>query len=522
MTDRPLPDGFTVRLDRTCHRVGDVLVGGSPGRLVRLQPAARRLLTGDRLVVTDRTSARLARYLLDAGLAQPAAAPPDAVPDRAGVTLVLPVKDRPGPLDRLLAALRAELPGLPVVVVDDGSADGGAGTAAAAARHGAEVLRHPARRGPAAARNTGLAAVRGPLVAFLDSDVLPEPGWLDELLAELADPAVGWVGPRIVALAGPGPRPGRTGAGLLARYEAVASSLDLGPDPAPVLPRGRVAYLPSAAGLARVEALRGLPVPGFDPALQVGEDVDLLWRLHEAGWRVRYRPSARVGHDHRTDPSGWLLRKAVYGSSAAPLAARHPGQVPPLAAPDWAAAACALLLLQRRWSTVAALAVAVRGAVRLARRVAPPSPAADDDRRTDDRRADDDRRAAYRLVARKLAPEALAGTGMQFGAALLRHWWPVALPAAVLSRRARRALLAAALLEALTDRRRRRADPADRPGPVSYPVLRRVDDLAYGAGVWWGAWREREAGPLLPLITHPDRPATAPSANGRPAATSGR
>ena len=71
---------------------------------------------------------------------------------------------------------------------------------------GAEVrvLRHDHPRGPAAARNAGLAAATTPLVAFLDSDVLPDPGWLEPLLAHLADPAVGLVAPRIVALAPPG------------------------------------------------------------------------------------------------------------------------------------------------------------------------------------------------------------------------------------------------------------------------------------------------------------------------------
>ena len=134
----------------------------------------------------------LARRLLDAGLAHPdpASGPPGPGPDE--VTAVIPVRDRPAELARCLAGLD----GMRVIVVDDGSADpppwrrpprprarsACAGTGAGAA---------------GAARNTGLAAVRTPLVAFVDSDCVPRPGWLTPLLRHFADPAVGAVAPRI-------------------------------------------------------------------------------------------------------------------------------------------------------------------------------------------------------------------------------------------------------------------------------------------------------------------------------------
>jgi mycofactocin system glycosyltransferase len=159
-----------------------------------------------------------------------------------------------------------------------------------------------------------LAAATTALVAFLDSDVVPEPGWLDPLLGAFADPAVGLAAPRIVALA-----PVR---GWLGRYEALRSSLDLGPDPALVVPRSRVAYVPSAALVVRRDAAGA----GFDDRMRVAEDVDLVLRLHGAGWRLRYEPAARVAHDHRTRPVQWWLRKAYYGTGAAPLALRHGGR----------------------------------------------------------------------------------------------------------------------------------------------------------------------------------------------------
>ncbi|MCU1652191.1 MAG: family 2 glycosyl transferase, partial [Pseudonocardia sp.] len=279
MTDTRLPDGFAVRLDRRTRRLdgGAALLGLSSGRLLHLAPAARRLLDAGAcpgcadLVVRDATSARLARRLLDAGIAHPAlfdhGVP--AGPGPADVTVVVPVKDRPDGLRRLLAALALATPAAlapdrfapdtfapalaEVIVVDDGSADSAACRAIveqSVLRSRVRLIRHPSSRGPAAARNTGAAAAGTALVAFLDSDVVPEPGWLAPLLAHLADPAVALAAPRIAALP-----PAGGAVGWLDRYERLRSSLDLGPDPGPIVPRSRVAYVPSAAMLVRRAAL---------------------------------------------------------------------------------------------------------------------------------------------------------------------------------------------------------------------------------------------------------------------------
>ena len=221
--DRTPPRGLAVALDRRVLVLdgGALLLGGAPPRMLRLAPAGRSLLADGRFTVADPTSAALARRLLDAGVVHPE---PAGGPGPGAVTVVIPVKDRPVALARLLAALPDDAGA--VIVVDDGSADPEAvRTAAGTAR----LLRHELARGPAAARNAGLAVATTPLVAFLDSDVLPTPGWLPPLLAHLADPAVALVAPRIVAL---GPIDG-----WLARYEAVRSSLDLGPDPAAIVSR---------------------------------------------------------------------------------------------------------------------------------------------------------------------------------------------------------------------------------------------------------------------------------------------
>ncbi|WP_345143928.1 mycofactocin biosynthesis glycosyltransferase MftF, partial [Streptomyces mexicanus] len=355
--DATLPQGFTVELAPGTHRSRDgrLMTGGSPLRLVRLTDAAVRRLGDGRFTVTDAASAALARRLLDAGVVHPRPAP---VPV-GDTTVVIPVRDRADQLDRLLSALRAdpETSDLPVLVVDDGS-DDPAAVSAVAGRHGARLLAHPCNRGPAAARNTGLRHARTRYVACLDSDVVPEPGWLATLLAQFADPALALAAPRVTALPVSAP-------GLLDRYEEIRSPLDMGAAEGPVVPVSALSYVPSATVVVRREAVG----PGFDEAMRVGEDVDLCMRLHEAGWRLRYVPSARVGHRHRTDLRSWLAQRAGYGTGAADLALRHPGRVPPLYAAPWSLAACALLLRGR--PAPAALAAALIGAtaVREARRM---------------------------------------------------------------------------------------------------------------------------------------------------------
>jgi mycofactocin system glycosyltransferase len=452
-----LPDGFVVRLDPRVRRRdgGAALLGGSPMRLLRLSPRARGLAADGQVVVRDATTATVAARLLDAGLAHPA-------PAAAGtddVTVVVPVKDRPAGLDRLLTALRADpaTADLPVVVVDDGSAE-------PVTAPGARVLRHDVARGPAAARNAGLQAVRTPFVAFLDSDCVPVAGWLQRLRPHLDDPRLAAVAPRIVADGG--------GRGWFAAYEAAVSALDMGPQPAPVRPGSAVSYVPSAALLVRRAALGD----GFDEAMQVAEDVDLVWRLAAAGWRVRYDPAAEVAHEHPGTTAEWLRRRAFYGTGAALLAARHGRAVAPLVISPETALAWALALSGRRWARTAAAGVLAVTTARLARRLAAPG-----------------QRPPAGLAA-LLVARGVGASGRALARSVTRHHWPLAVPAAVASRRARRWILAVALADALGAwwPHRRRV------GPVRFAVARRLDDLAYGTGLWWGAARARDPRALLP------------------------
>jgi hypothetical protein len=112
-----------------------------------------------------------------------------------------------------------------------------------------------------------------------------------------------------------------------------------------VRPWSAVAYVPSACLVARTNVLG----TGFDPRLRCGEDVDLVWRLHDAGHRVRHVADVELAHD-APHGHGVAGRGSFYGTSAALLAARHGSKAAPGVLSRVGAVAIAGVLLQRRWS----------------------------------------------------------------------------------------------------------------------------------------------------------------------------
>ncbi|HEX5826843.1 MAG TPA: glycosyltransferase family 2 protein [Candidatus Limnocylindrales bacterium] len=118
------------------------------------------------------------------------------------VTVVLPTHERASFLPRALGALAAQaFTDWELRAVDDGSADGTAAILAAAAARDprVHVHRHERNRGVGAALNTGLAAARGDLVAYLPDDDTWYPGHLASLVAALEaapDAALAYAGVR--------------------------------------------------------------------------------------------------------------------------------------------------------------------------------------------------------------------------------------------------------------------------------------------------------------------------------------
>jgi mycofactocin glycosyltransferase len=453
----PLPAGFHVELDASVRCLADgSWFGGSPARIVRLTPAGRaawaELRTGP---VATLAGGVLARRLTDAGIAHPKPPAPVTAPD---VTVVIPVYDRVEKLVHCLAAVAAD--GHPVVLVDDASRDPAA-VADVAHRFGARLVTRSANGGPAAARNTGVAASDTELVAFVDSDCVPPRGWIAGLAKHFADPLVAAAAPRIVPVA-PGSWAGR--------YTAATFGLDLGDTPAPIAPNTRVAWAPTAALVVRRAALAEV---ALDPTLSIaGEDVDLVWRLHKAGWRMRYDPTVHVRH---LEPESWqalLHRRFRYGTSAAPLSCRHPGKVPPLVLFPWPTATVVAALTRRPLLAAAAFAGSVLTTRRAVRRHNQPDPGA----------------ARVMVHAAYQTWHGIGRYGTQYALPLLAL--------AALRRRHRAAVASLVLGPALVEwaKHGRELDP------VRFVLGRLADDVAYGAGVWAGSITHRTADVLLPQI----------------------
>jgi mycofactocin system glycosyltransferase len=463
----PLPVGFRIVLDRdTVVQADGALVGGRPRRLIRLTAAGRSAVTElrDRAIRTASEGA-LARRLVDAGLAHPLPPVTTSAPD---VTVVIPVRDRPRQLADCLAALGG---GHPTLVVDDGSRDPHA-VAEVVAETGAKLIQRVENGGPGAARNTALAHVDTELVAFLDSDCRPPDAWIEKLAGHFADPLVVAVAPRVIAR----PRAG----GIAGGYARVRGPLDLGDRPGLVAPGRPIGHVPTAALLVRRRALAA-DGSAFTESLRYGEDVDLVWRLHDRGGRIRYEPAVRVGHDEPRRLPDLLARRYRYGTSAGPLARRHPGRLDHFVAHPAPALAIAGAALGR--PVIAGLGV-VATAATIARARRPVG-------------------LTHGSVATDTG-RALGQTALGAG----RYLSQIALPAVVLAaaapgaRRRRRTLVMTALVLAPTasDWMGRRRAGRDRTDPFRHAAISLADDVAYGAGVWTGCVRARTSTPLLPAI----------------------
>jgi len=212
---------------------------------------------------------------------------------RPTVSVIIPTRNRQAQLLRCLDAVAAQTyppARVEVVVVNDASTDGtrlAVETWRAARRLPSPVrmVSLPRRRGAATARNAGIAASRGELLAFLDDDCLPRPDWLAQLTATLTDRRVDGVGGRICLADG-------TAGGLAGAYMAWRRWYEQ-----PPVRAGDPDFLLTGNCLYTRRALE--EVGGFDEtfsAIAAAEDTDLGRRIRAAGFRLAYCPQAVVFH----------------------------------------------------------------------------------------------------------------------------------------------------------------------------------------------------------------------------------
>ena len=444
---------------------GTFLMSKSPLTLVRLNAPlvelARRAMAGPIAACSRGEETVLEQLALKGFLErlQDVAQPEATLPT---VSIVIPVLDRAEELARCLASIAlVDYPRekIEVIVVDDGSRDD---SARVAREHGALVVSSGGtRRGPAAARNVGAARAQGELLAFIDSDCSASPGWLVELVHLFRDDRIAAVGGQV---------DGMLTASGVDRYEAVMSSLSLGSRERFGGSGDDTFYLPSCSLLVRRALF--LSVRGFQDSMHVGEDVDLTWRLRDAGWTIAYLPAGRILHEHRSTLRSFMSRRFDYGTSEGMLQKLHPKRRKRFVLPPVLGLVLALLLLSPycSWWLVpaAALLLTADAAVyrsRLARRGVTLGFSA----------LVGGRLRALGGLAYYLSYHLLRYYALPLGllALLLPGFW--ALPMAV--------LLTSAGVDFFIKK------PAQ--SPLQFAGIYLLEQVAYGSGVFWGCLRGR-------------------------------
>ncbi len=208
--------------------------------------------------------------------------------------------------DTLDGLRKLEYPNFEVIVVNDGSTDG---TGEIAKEYGFRVI-STENRGLSSARNTGMRAAKGEIVAYIDDDARPDPHWLTYLAATfLNSDHVGVGGPNL-----PPPNDG-----------PIADCVSNSPGgPLHVLLTDQEAeHIPGCNMAFRKFALEA--IEGFDHQFRIaGDDVDLCWRLQQKGWTLGFSPAAMVWHHRRNSVKAYWRQQKNYGKAEADLEKKWP------------------------------------------------------------------------------------------------------------------------------------------------------------------------------------------------------
>jgi O-antigen biosynthesis protein len=208
--------------------------------------------------------------------------------------------------DCLEGLLSLHYPNFEVIVVDDGSTDS---TAAIARDYGFRLITTE-NLGLSNARNVGMKAATGEIIAYLDDDARPDPHWLTYLAATFLSTEHAGVG---------GPNLTPPGDGPIAYCVANAPG-----NPVHVLLSDQEAEHIAGCNMAfRKACLQA--IGGFDPQFRVaGDDVDVCWRLQQRGWTLGFSPAAAVWHHRRNSIRAYWRQQRGYGRAEALLERKWP------------------------------------------------------------------------------------------------------------------------------------------------------------------------------------------------------
>ena len=203
---------------------------------------------------------------------------------------------------------RLNYPDYEIILVDDGSTD--TTPQIAQAYPTVRQVRHPANLGLGVARNSGIAAATGEIVAFTDADCRADEDWLYYLVGDLLNSDFAGIG-------GPNFLPPED--------SPVSAAVMVSPGgPAHVMLTERQAeHIPGCNMAFYKWAL--VEAGGFDPVFrQAGDDVDLCWRLQQARYEIGFSPAAFVWHYRRSTVRDYLKQQRGYGEAEALLVRKHP------------------------------------------------------------------------------------------------------------------------------------------------------------------------------------------------------
>lgn len=202
--------------------------------------------------------------------------------------------------------LNLDYPDYEVIVVDDGSTDD---TPRIARRYGLHLI-STENRGLSCARNTGWQAATGSIVAYTDDDARPDPQWLKYLAVTFMTTSHTGVGGPNIAPAGDG------------RIADCVANAPGGPVHV-LLSDSEAEHIPGCNMAFRRAALEA--IGGFDPRFRVaGDDVDMCWRLLDAGTTLGFSPAAMVWHHRRNSSRTYWKQQRGYGKAEALLEQKWP------------------------------------------------------------------------------------------------------------------------------------------------------------------------------------------------------